>query len=177
MSEMIAGSQPAEGSCSCGDVHYRMLGPPMIVHCCHCSWCQRESGSGFVLNALIESHRVLLLQGSVEEVDTPSASGAGQKIVRCTRCRTALWSHYAFAGIGEQVKFVRVGTLEMPSQLPPDVHIFTDSKLPWLTLPESAPVFFEYYRKKDVWPENSLRRLQALLQNQQHTSGVVKQSM
>jgi hypothetical protein len=134
----------------------------MIVHCCHCSWCQRETGSAFALNALIEGDRVQLLAGSVEQVDTPSASGAGQKIARCTHCKTALWSHYAFAGIGEQVKFVRAGTLDKPARLPPDVHIFTSSKLPWLTLTGGAPVFPEYYRTKEVWSEDSLQRRQAL---------------
>ena len=159
----MAGSQLAQGCYACGDVRYRMLGPPLIVHCCHCSWCQRETGSAFVLNALIESDRMQLLAGSVELIDTPSASGAGQQIARCARCQTALWSHYAFAGIGERVKFVRVGTLDEPAQLPPDVHIFTSSKLPWLNLAGSAAVFPEYYRKKDVWSEASLARLQALL--------------
>lgn len=159
----MAGSKLAEGGCACGAVRYRMLGPPLIVHCCHCSWCQRETGSAFVVNALIESDRVQLLAGSVELTDTPSASGAGQHIARCARCRIALWSHYAFAGIGERVKFVRVGTLDEPAQLPPDVHIFTSSKLPWLDLAGNAAVFPEYYRKKDVWSEASLARLQALL--------------
>ena len=159
----MAGSQLAEGGCACGAVRYRMLGPPLIVHCCHCSWCQRETGSALVLNALIEGDRMQLLAGSVELIDTPSASGAGQQIARCARCQTALWSHYAFAGIGERVKFVRVGTLDEPAQLPPDVHIFTSSKLPWLDLAGSAAVFPQYYRKKDVWSEASLARLQALL--------------
>tara|TARA_R110001592_G_scaffold363398_2_gene687942 strand:+ start:12241 stop:12765 length:525 start_codon:yes stop_codon:yes gene_type:complete len=155
-------TEALDGGCSCGDVRFRMLGPPMIVHCCHCSWCQRECGSGFVLNALIESDRVQLLAGAVEQVDTPSASGAGQKIVRCSRCSTALWSHYAFAGIGEQVKFVRVGTLDKPALLPPDVHIFTSTKLAWLTLAEGSQVFPEYYRAKDIWSADSLQRRQAL---------------
>ena len=159
----MAGSQLAQGCCACGDVRYRMLGPPLIVHCCHCSWCQRETGTAFALNAIIESDRMQLLAGSVELIDTPSASGAGQQIARCARCQTALWSHYAFAGIGERVKFVRVGTLDEPAQLPPDVHIFTSSKLPWLDLAGSAAVFPQYYRKKDVWSEASLARLQALL--------------
>jgi hypothetical protein len=157
-----AEAESAEGRCSCGDARYRMLGPPMIVHCCHCSWCQRECGSGFVLNALIESDRVQLLAGTVEQVDTPSASGSGQKIVRCSRCKTALWSHYAFGTIGEKVAFLRVGTLDRPALLPPDVHIFTSTKLPWLRLDDSAPVFPEYYRAKDIWPAASLARRQAL---------------
>lgn len=163
MSQNVPELESAEGGCSCGSARYRMMGPPMIVHCCHCSWCQRECGSGFVLNALIESDRVQLLAGTVEQVDTPSASGAGQKIVRCSRCKTALWSHYAYGGIGEQVKFVRVGTLDRPALLPPDVHIFTSTKLPWLALDDSAQVFAEYYPTQDVWPAASLARRQALV--------------
>ena len=150
--------QTVEGGCSCGCTRYRMSGPPMIVHCCHCSWCQRESGSAFVLNALIESTRVQLVAGDIEQVETPSASGAGQQIARCARCHTALWSHYAFAGIGEQVTFVRVGTLEDPGRLPPDVHIYASSKLPWLVLGEDAQVFPDYYRAKEVWSRDSLER-------------------
>lgn len=163
MSANTAESQPEEGGCSCGLTRYSMVGAPMIVHCCHCSWCQCESGSGFVLNALIESDRLQLLAGTVEQVDTPSASGAGQKIARCTACKTALWSHYAFAGIGQFVAFVRVGTLDKPGQLPPDVHIYVSSKLPWLVLGQDAQVFPEYYRAKDVWPESSLARRKVLL--------------
>lgn len=163
MRQGAAGSKVSEGGCSCGGVRYRMCGAPMIVHCCHCSWCQRESGSGFVLNALIESDLVQLLAGTVEQVDTPSASGAGQRIARCARCRTALWSHYAFAGIGEYVTFVRVGTLDNPDHWPPDVHIFASSRLPWLVLGEGALVFPEYYRAKDVWSGPSLERRKVLV--------------
>jgi hypothetical protein len=122
-----------EGGCSCGEVRYRMLAEPMFVHCCHCRWCQRETGSAFALNALVESERVLLLKGSTETVDTPSASGKGQKIVRCARCRVALWSHYA--GAGEAVSFLRVGTLDQPDRVAPDIHIYTESKQPWVVLP------------------------------------------
>jgi hypothetical protein len=111
-----------EGGCTCGHLRYRLLAEPMFVHCCHCRWCQRETGSAFALNALVESARVLLLAGTTEAVDTPSASGKGQTIVRCPRCRVAVWSHYA--GAGEAVSFVRVGTLDDPDQLPPDIHIY-----------------------------------------------------
>jgi hypothetical protein len=148
-----------EGRCTCGQVRYRVSGRPLFVHCCHCRWCQRETGSAFALNALFESDRVELLQGSVEAVDTPSASGKGQQIVRCPRCRVALWSHYA--GAGEAVSFLRVGTLDEPDRLPPDIHIFTESKQPWLALPEGAPSVPEYYSLKEYWPPESIERLQA----------------
>jgi len=152
---------PIEGGCDCRGVRYRMLTAPLFVHCCHCRWCQRESGASFALNAMIESDRVTLLAGEVERVDTPSNSGKGQKIARCPRCRIALWSHYA--GAGEAVKFVRVGTLDDPDRLPPDIHIFTASKQPWVVLDPKTPAVEEYYDRKKYWPAESLARREAML--------------
>lgn len=148
------------GGCTCRYVRYRMAGPPLIVHCCHCRWCQRETGSAFAQNAMIEADRVLLLEGEVERVPTPSASGKGQTIVRCPRCRIALWSHYA--GAGDRVCFVRVGTLDEPDRWPPDLHIFTASKQPWVLLPSDKPAFAEYYARSAHWPAASLERYAAL---------------
>jgi hypothetical protein len=134
---------------------------PLFVHCCHCRWCQRETGASFALNAMIEADRVTLLAGTPGLVDTPSASGKGQSIARCPRCRIALWSHYA--GAGRQVSFVRVGTLDDPDALPPDIHIFTNSKQPWVVLPAGAPAMPGYYDRKQHWPAESLTRRAALL--------------
>lgn len=150
-----------DGRCTCGAVRYRMSCEPLFVHCCHCRWCQRETGASFALNALIEADRVVLLQGEPESVMTPSNSGNGQKIVRCPDCRVALWSHYA--GAGDAVCFIRVGTLEEPDRLPPDIHIFTSSKQPWVVLPPGIPAVAEYYDRKQYWPEESLARRRALL--------------
>jgi len=133
----------------------------MFVHCCHCRWCQRETGAAFALNALIESDRVKLLHGDVEVIDTPSNSGKGQRISRCPMCRIALWSNYG--GGGDAIRFVRVGTLDEPDRLPPDIHIFTASKQPWLVLPANALAVEEYYRSADVWPRDSLERRNAAL--------------
>ena len=152
---------PLEGGCDCRQVRYRMETPPLFVHCCHCRWCQRETGAAFALNAMIESDRVTLLSGEPEMVDTPSESGLGQKIARCPRCRLALWSHYA--GAGPFVKFVRVGTLDQPDLLPPDIHIFTASKQPWVVLSPGAPAVPEYYDREQHWPPESLARRQVLL--------------
>jgi hypothetical protein len=151
---------PMEGGCDCGQVRYRMTSAPLFVHCCHCRWCQRESGAAFALNAIIEADRVQLLSGVPKEVLTPSESGAGQKFSRCPSCKIALWSNYARAG--DKLRFVRVGTLDQPDQLPPDIHIFTASKQPWVILPPGVPATPEYYRKDDYWPEASLMRLAAL---------------
>ncbi|MGD8380033.1 MAG: GFA family protein [Gammaproteobacteria bacterium] len=155
-----------EGHCTCGEIRYRLTRRPLFVHCCHCRWCQRETGSAFVINAMIEADRVELLAGEPEVVLTPSNSGKGQKIVRCPTCRVALWSHYA--GAGDAVAFVRVGTLDEPDRLPPDIHIFTSSKQPWVVLPPGTPAVEEYYDRKQYWPEESLKRRDALLAALKH---------
>ena len=150
-----------DGGCDCRAVRYRMTSKPLIVHCCHCRWCQRETGSAFALNAMIESDRVVLLQGEPVVVNTPSNSGKGQKIARCPHCCIALWSNYS--GAGEAVRFVRVGTLDEPDRLPPDIHIFTASKQPWVVLPPGTPAVQEYYDRQQFWPEESLARRRILL--------------
>jgi hypothetical protein len=155
------GAFPIEGGCTCRAVRYRMESAPLFVHCCHCRWCQRETGSAFALNAMIEADRVRLLQGEPEIVNTPTLSGKGQKIARCPRCRVAVWSNYA--GAGDAVRFVRVGTLDAPERLPPDIHIYTSSKQPWVLLPPGTPAVPEYYDRKAFWPQASLERRKALL--------------
>ena len=147
------------GGCACRTVRYRMTSKPMIVHCCHCRWCQRETGASFALNAMIEADRVALLAGEVEVVVTPSQSGKGQKIARCPTCRVALWSNYA--GGGDTVRFVRVGTLDEPDRLPPDIHIYTSSKQPWVTIPPDMKSVAEFYDPAKVWSEESRARYRA----------------
>ena len=137
-----------EGGCACGEVRYRLKARPFAVHCCHCRSCQRETGSAFVLNGLVESAEVKLLAGEPVTIDTPSDSGKGQQIVRCPTCEVALWSHYG--GMGERASFVRIGTLDDPDACPPQVHIFTRSKQPWVVLPEGAAAFEIFYSRDDL---------------------------
>jgi hypothetical protein len=151
---------PIEGGCDCGRIRYSMLSSPLFVHCCHCRWCQRESGAAFAMNAMIESDRVIHPGESPQLIDTPSASGKGQRIARCPRCLLALWSHYA--GAGPLIRFVRVGTLDHPDLLPPDIHIFTSSRQPWFTIPAGMSAVDEYYEREQYWPAASLARRLAL---------------
>ena len=152
---------PLDGGCDCGAVRYRMTAAPLIVHCCHCRWCQRESGAAFALNAMIEADRVVDLSGTPELIDTPSASGKGQRVARCPQCRIAVWSNYA--GAGPVIRFVKVGTLDQPDRLPPDIHIFIASKQPWVVLPPGVPAVPEYYDRKAYWSAESLARRLAIL--------------
>jgi len=147
------------GGCACGALRYRLASRPMFVHCCHCRDCQRQTGSAFVLNALIETARVEKLAGETRSVAVPTDSGRPHEIHRCPICETAVWSHY---GGRPALSFVRVGTLDEPSALPPDVHIYVRSKLPWIALPPDAPAFPAYYDSKQLWPPESLERRKAL---------------
>lgn len=148
---------PHNGGCTCRAVSDRVSQRPLFVHCCHCRWCKRETGSAFVLNAMIESKAVKLLSGAPEAVTTPTASGAGQKIARCATCKVAVWSHDG-SGV-EAIRFVRVGIIDDTSWPPPDVHIFTSTQAPWLTLPADVPAVPEFYDRKTLWPPASLERL------------------
>jgi hypothetical protein len=138
-----------------------MTDRPLFVHCCHCRWCQRETGAAFALNAMIEADRVQLQKGDILIIDTPSNSGKGQRISRCPKCMIAVWSTYS--GGGEAVRFVRVGTLDEPDAFPPDIHIFTVSKQPWITLPTATPAVTGYYKASEHWPQESLERRALLL--------------
>ena len=147
---------PLQGGCACGDVRYVLMRRPMFIHCCHCTWCQRETGSAFALNGLVETGEVALVRGAPDIVNTPSSSGAGQQIARCPACRIAVWSFYPEAGMA--VTFVRIGTLDRPGSCPPDLHIFTSSKLPWVELGSDTPFVAGYYLRSEYWPAASIER-------------------
>lgn len=138
----------AEGHCACGEIRYRLAGRPFAIHCCHCRDCQRETGSAFVINGLVEADLIEVLKGAPQTIDTPAQGGRSQKIVRCPSCQVALWSHYG--DMGEKACFVRVGTLDDPAALPPQVHIFTRSKQPWVLLSDDAPAFETFYSRDDL---------------------------
>ena len=149
-----------QGGCSCSAVRYRLASPPMFVNCCHCKDCQRQTGSAFVLNAVIETDRIALLSVDPEPVAVPTDSGRPHDIYRCPTCRTAVWSDY---GRRPALRFVRVGTLDDPAAMPPNAHIFVRSKLPWIRLPEDVPAFEVYYDTEALWPAASLERRRAIL--------------
>jgi hypothetical protein len=148
-----------EGGCTCGVTRYRLTARPLFVHCCHCTWCQRETGSAFAVNALIEASRVELPQGDIALVTLPSPSGNGQVFARCRDCGITLWSYYAAAR--EKIAFIRTGTLDDPAAFPPDIHIYTSTRRPWVTLPGGVPAVPEYYRRSEYWPDDSIARCSA----------------
>jgi hypothetical protein len=152
-----------QGGCACGHVRYELLSPPMWVNCCHCTWCQRESGSAFAVNALVETDRISLHASAPEAVATPSPSGKGQTVLRCPVCQVAVWSHYA--GSGPKIAFVRAGALDAPNAITPDIHIYASTKRPWVQLPPDARVVPEFFNPRDVWPPETMSRFLAAVKS------------
>ncbi|KAK0740118.1 Mss4-like protein [Schizothecium vesticola] len=142
---------PLTGGCPCQYIRYTLTAPPLITHCCHCTYCQRESGSAFVINALFTAESVIHTTNQEPIlVTTPSLSGKGQIIARCPKCFVAVWSNYS--GGGEAIRFVRAGTLELKVDIPvPDVHIYVGSKVEWVRIPERVETFEEFYDVEMVW--------------------------
>jgi hypothetical protein len=151
-------STALEGGCACGEIRYRLTSEPLFVHCCHCLNCQRQTGSAFVVNLLIETDRIELLGAEPVPVDVPRGKSSTQRIFRCPTCQVAVFSRYTRAS----TRFVRAGTLDDPTGIEPDVHIYTRSKVGWISLPDSVPAFTTYYDPAKVWPAASLERLDAL---------------
>ena len=152
----------SEGGCACGTVRYRLLSEPLFVHCCHCVNCQRQTGSAFVINLLIETERVEILAVAPQPVDVPRDDASVQRIFRCPQCQVAVFSEYSRPG----VSFVRGGTLDDPTGVTPNVHIYTRSKVDWVTLPDGAPAFDVYYDPRQLWSDESLLRLEAIRRRQ-----------
>ena len=156
-------SEIVNGRCTCGHVHYQTTAAPLIVHACHCRGCQQNSGSAFALNALVEANQVTLVSGEVEEILVPTPGGTGQDIARCVKCKVAVWSNYNFGGpLRKFIRFIRVGTLDDPDQMPPDIHIYTCSKQPWMIIPENDQRVDEFYDVQETWSLKSLKRLTML---------------
>jgi hypothetical protein len=152
--------KPYSGTCSCGEIQYRLLAEPMFVHCCHCLDCQKQTGGAFAINALIEASNVEIVEGVPHGVTMPTESGRPHIIYRCPKCQVALWSVY---GGRHQIRFVRVSTLDTPHDIFPDVHIFTRSKVPWVALPPAVRAFEVYYDVEKEWPEESRARRKAAM--------------
>jgi len=151
-----------EGGCACSAVRFRLTSEPMFVHCCHCTECQRLTGSAFAVNALIEADRVHLLRGTPRARVVPTEMGRTRTIYRCPDCGVGLWSQHP--DLGERVALVHTGTLDEGRRLAPQAHCFAQSRQPWVTLPPGAYVADAHYELEACWPVASLQRLDAALE-------------
>lgn len=127
----------------------------MFTHACHCTDCQRTTGSAFVIHSVLLGDD-LQVEGETKAGMLPSGSGAGCEIHFCAACGTYIWCRYLYHKV--DVIALRVGTLDDTSQVSPQAHIFTRSKQPWLKLPEDVPAFEEALNRDAVWTAESIER-------------------
>ena len=152
-----------EGGCACGAVRYKLTAPPLIVHACHCRDCQRLTGTAFATNIWIERRCVESNGAPLSSTTVAAGSGKPHQIFRCAKCATAMWSKY-HAAPGDTV-LLRAGTLDNPDAVTPDVHIFTQSKQPWVVIPEGAEQYPVFYSRSDIariYGERGAERLRVL---------------
>ena len=149
----------SEGGCACGELRYRLKIRPMWVGACHCRNCQRLTGGAFAMNAIIEKDAVELISGTPALFELKGGSGQQHDVYFCKNCGTHIWNEYhGFPGIAW---FVRVGTLDDPNLLKPDVHVFTRWKHHSTSLPDDIPAFDELYDREKLWAADNLERLEA----------------
>lgn len=148
------------GGCFCGAVRYRLLREPMFVQCCHCTNCQIQTGSAFVINAPIETANIKVIRGTLERTPMSPKNSRPHDIYRCRKCKVALWSDY---GRRPALRFLRVSTIDRPHGIKPKAHIFTRSQVSWVGIPKGVPSFKVYYDIKKLWPAKSLKRREAIL--------------
>jgi hypothetical protein len=144
------------GGCACGAVRYVMNATPILSYACHCTDCQHLTGSAFILSAWIEKTEVELLSGDLTACKL-STGEHGSTVHFCPRCGTSIWTEYS-----PGFWFVRLTTLDNQTAYPPDMHIFTRSKQPWLNLSDAVPVFENYYDRETDWPAEKLARYRAV---------------
>jgi len=151
-----------EGGCGCGHLRYRVEGEPIFVNNCHCRLCQRQTGSTSVVNAFFESERVTVTSGALTEFTTKGGSGGDHTICRCATCGTTVFSYYP--RVGRVGTGIRVGSFDNPDGFTPTAIVFTESKMPWVPLPEGIPAFEQYYNPKELVSEANFARLIALVE-------------
>ena len=147
-------NQSLTGGCICGQVKYQIIDKPLFTQACHCKDCKVLTGSSYVVNSSILEN-TLIVEGEVSSTELKAGSGASYKTYFCTKCGNYVYADYDSA-VGRLT--VRTKTLDNSEKFPPQVHIFTKDKDPWLNLSEDVICFKEMYDQKKTWPEDSLNR-------------------
>ena len=132
--------QHLTGGCNCGAIRYVVSAPPLAVVACHCTRCRRQSGATYSVNLIVRASTMTMAGTPDSWLDHDTASGAPLAREHCGRCGSPIRSVPSAAP-----KFValKAGTLDEPGSFAPSMHIWTRSKLPWVTIPDGMPTFDE----------------------------------
>jgi hypothetical protein len=126
---------PYTGQCLCGHTEYQVTEAPLTVYACHCTDCQKRSGSAFGLSMWVRRTALAVTNGEAALFSTTTADGRVRNYRVCSRCTTRLWSEPQ----NRDIAVVRAGTLSNTSWLRPVAHLWTRSAQPWFPFSEGVP--------------------------------------
>lgn len=124
------------GGCVCGAVRYTLKpGLRMKPYACHCTDCQKRTGSAFSFHMAVMENDCEL-SGEVDEGHVTQPSGANSTIVGCARCKARI---YAKNDLRPGIVSLRAGTLDNSTDMSPQAHFWVSSKQPWIVIPDDVP--------------------------------------
>jgi hypothetical protein len=124
-----------DGGCFCGAIRYRLVGEPLTLYACHCTDCQRQTGSSFSLSMVVFRTAIELLRGEPRRYEITTADGRLKNGRFCGTCSSRVWvESVTFPDIA----LVEPGTLDDTTWIRPVAHIWTRSAQPWISLPEDV---------------------------------------
>jgi hypothetical protein len=131
---------PFEGGCQCGAIRYRCSRPPFVSYTCHCTACQKLTGSAFITCIQVPAEALEVLSGEPALRERPCDSGNRLTTAFCPTCSSALWAQNSAR---PRLRTIYVGTLDTPGAVRVNAHIWTKRRLPWVVLPDGHRVFPE----------------------------------
>ena len=126
------------GGCQCGAIRYDILGAPELLLACHCTDCQRQSGSAFGMTLVVSEEDFQLTKGDVKTYSLKSAAGRPKLGAFCPNCGTRIYHKPEWR---KGMVSVKPGTLDDTSGLKPTLHLWTSSKQPWITISEGVEAY------------------------------------
>ena len=150
------------GGCFCGSTRYRLETAPLFCYACHCTDCNKQTGSVYACFTSIENDHITSIGALPPKITTAIRSGGIiRHMASCGKCGTRLWASGDTTPVTADIA---TGTLDLPELMEPDLHSYIESKISWAILPESAKTCRGPFDYRKHWPKSSLKRLEAAVQ-------------
>ncbi len=130
--------RPITGGCNCGAVRYTLAAPPLAVAACHCTSCRRQSGATYSVNLVVRADTMAVEGTLAQWADHDTESGKPVSRQFCATCGSPIRS---VLGSNPAILAVKAGTLDTPDAFAPGVHVWTASRVDWVSIPAGVPQF------------------------------------
>jgi hypothetical protein len=122
-------SMPLKGGCQCDKLRFELSAPPLMLYACHCTNCQKQTGSAFVLSTAIVENTFSFIEGEPAKVEWTADSETQRYGLYCSDCGGRICNGQT-PSIG--VLSLRAGTFDEKSWVRPAAHIWVKSAQPWI---------------------------------------------